>query len=189
MLILVCSPRAGPDNDQLIPFPKGLRMFAGDTLKRTETNDFAGQAVRHRCVGTDGEYTSLPNKVCPQGVRSEVVFPACWDGVNLDSPDHKSHLSYPKDGNYDGGRCPDTHPKHFLTLFYEVTYRTDLFDWYNSTQPFVFSNGDPTGFGFHGDFVSLIIISFLILRLIWLGQWLGYWCTHECNRQMPRRQS
>ena len=23
-------------------------------------------------------------------------FPQCWDGVNLDSPDHKSHMAYPE---------------------------------------------------------------------------------------------
>jgi hypothetical protein len=72
------SPRAGPDNDQLVPFPKGFRMFAGDMMKRVETPDFAGQAVRHRCVGGTGEFNSLPNKVCPQGVRTEIVFPSCW---------------------------------------------------------------------------------------------------------------
>ncbi|KAF2427828.1 WSC-domain-containing protein [Tothia fuscella] len=147
-------PRRGPNNDQLVPFPKDFRMFAGDSMKRVETKDFAGQAIRHRCVGADGEYTSLPNKKCPQGVRTQVVFPSCWDGKNLDSEDHKSHVSYPKDGNYDGGRCPDTHPKHLLTLFYEVTYRTDMFEWYSDKQPFVFSNGDPTGFGYHGDFIN-----------------------------------
>jgi hypothetical protein len=74
--------------------------------------------------------------------------------VNLDSPDHKSHMSYPKDGNYDGGRCPSTHPVHFLTLFFEVTYRTDQFKWWSDKQPFVLSNGDPTGYSYHGDFIS-----------------------------------
>jgi hypothetical protein len=158
VLIFGISPRRGPNNDQLVPFPKGFRMFAGDPMKRLETKDFAGQAVRHRCVGSDGEFTNLPNKKCPQGVRTQVVFPSCWDGKNLDSEDHKTHVSYPKDGNYDGGRCPDTHPKHFLTLFYEVTYRTDMFEWYSDKQPFVLSNGDPTGYGYHGDFVRLFFI-------------------------------
>jgi hypothetical protein len=31
--------------------------------------------------------------------------PNCWDGVNLDSPDHRSHMAYPV-----GSRCPATHP-------------------------------------------------------------------------------
>ena len=33
-----------------------------------------------------------------------VDFPQCWDGVNLDSPDHKSHMAYANNG------CPSTHP-------------------------------------------------------------------------------
>lgn len=76
------------------------------------------------------------------------------DGVNLDSADHNSHMSYPKDGNYDSGRCPSTHPVHFLTLFFEVTYRTDQFKWWSDKQPFVLANGDPTGYSYHGDFIS-----------------------------------
>ena len=77
--------------------------------------------------------------------------------MNLDSPDHKSHVVYPKDGNYDGGRCPESHPVHFVTLFYEVYYDTKTFKdkWYGDKQPFVFANGDATGYGYHGDFVSL----------------------------------
>jgi hypothetical protein len=27
--------------------------------------------------------------------------------------------------------------------------------WYGANHPFVFSNGDPTGYSFHGDFVSV----------------------------------
>jgi hypothetical protein len=41
---------------------------------------------------------------------------------------------------------------HLLTLFYEVTYRTDQFEWYSKEQPFVLSNGDPTGYSYHGYF-------------------------------------
>jgi hypothetical protein len=34
-----------------------------------------------------------------------VHFPQCWDGVRLDSPDHRSHVAYPR-----GDVCPSTHP-------------------------------------------------------------------------------
>lgn len=26
-----------------------------------------------------------------------VTFPDCWDGVRLDSPDHRSHMAYSRD--------------------------------------------------------------------------------------------
>lgn len=81
------------------------------------------------------------------GLRLQVFFPSCWNGKDLDSPDHKSHMAYPDGVN--SGKCPPTHPKRFISIFYEVLYRVDDFksQWYNSKQPFVLSNGDPTGFG------------------------------------------
>lgn len=61
---------------------------------------------------------------------------------------------------YDSGDCPSTHPVHLVSMFYEVTWRTDYFkdQWYGSEHPFVFSQGDPTGYGFHGDFVSPLTV-------------------------------
>lgn len=149
--------RSGPDNDKLRAFPPGFRMVAGDSSKRSETDDFAGRAVTHKCVGGSGgpDPKHLPTEKCDQ-IRVQVTFPSCWDGVNEDSDDHKTHVSYPKDGNYDGGRCPSSHPVHLATLFYEVYYDTASFKdkWYGDEQPFVFANGDGTGFGYHGDFVN-----------------------------------
>jgi hypothetical protein len=78
------------------------------------------------------------------------------DGVNTDSPDHRSHMSYPASGAHDNGPCPPSHPVQLISLFFEVLYDTNQFKdlWYGSDHPFVFSNGDTTGYGFHGDFVN-----------------------------------
>ena len=38
-------------------------------------------------------------------LRLHVNFPSCWDGRNLDSENHKSHVAYP-----DRGRCPSRYP-------------------------------------------------------------------------------
>lgn len=66
-------------------------------------------------------------------------------------------MAYPIQ-NYNGGACPSTHPVHMISLFYEVLYSTSAFDsaWNESTdqQPYVFANGDPTGYSFHGDFLN-----------------------------------
>ena len=47
--------------------------------------------------------------VCPPGPRTalrlHVSFPECWDGQNLDSDDHHSHMAYAVEG-----RCPPSHP-------------------------------------------------------------------------------
>lgn len=36
----------------------------------------------------------------------------CWDGKNLDSPDHQSHMynTITQDGFVNAGKCPSTHP-------------------------------------------------------------------------------
>ncbi|KAI6806951.1 WSC-domain-containing protein, partial [Hortaea werneckii] len=60
-------------------------------------------------------------------------------------------------GEYNNGRCPDSHPVQLISIFYEVIYQTNLFAdrwWSDGQQPFVFSQGDRTGYGFHADFVN-----------------------------------
>lgn len=73
----------------------------------------------------------------------------CWDG-RLDSPDHTSHVAY--SGNSGNGACPKTHPHRLVSLFIERMFSVDDFDRsqaMNSTQPFVFAYGDPTGTAIH----------------------------------------
>lgn len=135
-------------------------MLAGDPFVRNYTGTFAAQAVSYACLNYNGPATpqtnALPDTNCPDGVRAQVFFPSCWDGKNLDSPNHQSHVSYPESGAYNSGPCPASHPVHLISIFYEVIYQTNLFanDWYGDRQPFVFAMGDPLGYGFHGDFVS-----------------------------------
>lgn len=84
-------------------------------------------------------------------MRAQVFFPSCWDGKNLDSPDHVSHMSYPVQ-TYNGGSCPDSHPVHLISLFYELFVSTGNFP-YNGAGTWSLSNGDTRGLRFHGDFV------------------------------------
>jgi len=89
---------------------------------------------------------------CKNGLRLQAFFPMCWDGKNLDSPNHRSHMAYPT--QYNGGDCPSTHPVRLPAVFYEAFYAVDQFPHGQGVQPFVLANGDPTGYGFHGDFVN-----------------------------------
>ncbi|KAF2156578.1 hypothetical protein K461DRAFT_308871 [Myriangium duriaei CBS 260.36] len=152
--------RGGPNNDPLKAFPAGFRMLAGTPSKRTGGDDFESQAVSFVCMNYSGNsqyYDQLPDVACPDGVRAQIFFPSCWDGVNLDTADHKSHMAYPESVAYNNGPCPASHPVHLISLFFEVIFQTNDFDWWvpdNAWQPFVFSMGDPTGYGFHGDFVN-----------------------------------
>ena len=86
------------------PLPTGLRMIAGD---RTWTNVSQNQArVWWTCTDRGPQYSAtIPD--CGDRVELIVIFPQCWNGKDLDSPDHKSHMSYPAYSNStDGSKCP-----------------------------------------------------------------------------------
>ena len=154
---LTCRQRPGPKNDPLYAFPPGFRMLAGNPYRRNYTGGNAENAVSFACLGANQPEThGFPNYKCPGGLRVQIYFPSCWDGKNLDSPDHMSHMAYPTGQHYDNGPCPTTHPVHLVSLFFEVLYDTSKFDsmWYGNSQPFVLSQGDKTGYGMHGDFVN-----------------------------------
>lgn len=151
-------------------FQKGFRMLVGDPMVRTFRNNNEAKQTSFRCwernfggnnaaPGMGSDTRNLPNKPCPGGIRSNIFFPTCWDGKNLDSPDHKSHVAYPTSGTFESnGPCPASHPVKIPQLFFEVVWDTRAFnnkaEWpADGSQPFVFSMGDPTGYGQHADYV------------------------------------
>ena len=136
-------------------------MTAGNPELRAYNQTEQQEAISHVCLNYAGggppQSPGFPTVNCPDGVRSQVYFPSCWDGVNLDSADHQSHMAYPLGGRPDGGVCPDDHPVPMISIFYEFIFNTGDFNWNGQgAQPFVFSMGDNTGYGFHGDFVSYL---------------------------------
>lgn len=140
----------------LLAFPEGFRMLAGNPMLRSFSPTLEQRAINFNCLGAAGkpETNEIPDYNCPGGLRAQVFFPSCWDGVNLDSADHKSHMAYPD--RVDSGVCPPSHPKRFISLFYEVSWDINEFkdQWHGAGHPFVFANGDKTGYGYHGDFVN-----------------------------------
>ncbi|TFK82488.1 WSC-domain-containing protein [Polyporus arcularius HHB13444] len=154
--------RPGPGNAAVKAFPPGLRMVAGNTNRRTyNASSFADQAIDFVCMDFTTDHAGDPDwderpsffdHNCPDGLRAQVFFPSCWDGVNLDAPDHQSHMAYPIQ-NFNDGDCPDTHPVHLVSLFYEMITSVDKFDYWGPGT-WVLANGDTTGLGHHGDFTN-----------------------------------
>lgn len=116
------------------------------------------------CQDAKLDTEELPKGQCLGGIRSNILYPTCWDGVNLDSPDHKSHVAYPTGGaqmftgSSTGGACPSTHPVKIPQIMLEIVWDTTKFnnkaEWpADGSQPFVLSTGDNTGYGQHGDYV------------------------------------
>ncbi|KAJ7284380.1 hypothetical protein C8J57DRAFT_1288258 [Mycena rebaudengoi] len=143
-------------------FPDDFRMLSGTpTLRSYDANSHAQKAITFLCLdfsGTSTTHNSLPTKNCPSGIRAQVNFPSCWDGVNVDSPDHKSHVAYLSNGP-DSGTCSDPkYPKTLPRIFMEMYLDTAALyaqraQAMNPEQPFVYSMGDPTGYGYHADFM------------------------------------
>ena len=99
-------------------------MISGDAFLRTyNASSYAQQAVTFLCLdfkGTSTRYNMLPPVRCPSGIRAQLNFQSCWDGVNVDSPDHKSHVAY-MSGGPDSGSCSDPKfPKTLPRIFTEV---------------------------------------------------------------------
>jgi hypothetical protein len=165
-----------PGSGKTTAFKPGFRMLVGDPLRRTPgTNppmktqscfrcytgpNFKGDDLSP-CSDPKVDSEGFPQKMC-SGIRTNLHFPTCWDGKTLDSPDHQAHVAYPTAGpatfDTDGGACPSTHPVKIPQLMFEVVWDTTQFNDKNlwpedGSQPFVFSNGDTTGYGQHGDYV------------------------------------
>jgi hypothetical protein len=144
-------------------------MIVGQpNARKDDSKDRGVQGLSFRCFnnngfggapGTGGDTRHFPKDTCAGGIRANIYFPTCWDGKNLDSPDHRSHVAYPADGNRNGGAaCPASHPVRIPQLFMETMWDTRPFnnkaEWpANGEQPFVYSTGDHTGFGQHADYV------------------------------------
>lgn len=105
------------------PIPRGLRMVAGNADASSPPD-----RIDWGCLSdtTETRGKSIP-AVCAAGNTLEmtVEFPPCWDGVNLDAPDHKSHMAYPvgEPGSPTGMGCPASHPVQLPNIVEKVRYR------------------------------------------------------------------
>ena len=87
---------------------------------------------------------------CPDGIRLEVLFPICWNGQDLtsSSSNFTSHVAY-SDAGANGGNCPQGYDVVINQLLFETIYPTQNFVGKNGF--YTLANGDPTGYGYHGD--------------------------------------
>ncbi|WP_409235105.1 DUF1996 domain-containing protein [Streptomyces sp. PA5.6] len=102
------------DYTSVRPFPEGLRYVVGSpTQSAEEFRRHPGFVEGWEC-GESYFNVDIP-KNCPTSADTQLNIrfqaPSCWDGKNLDTPDHQSHMSYPtvKPGTNDN-ICPASHP-------------------------------------------------------------------------------
>jgi hypothetical protein len=123
------------------PTPFGLKIVAGNA-KATGAGD---SIARWSCLHA-GHVAPSKNFVnCPAGTQLETYldFPQCWNGRDLDSADHKSHMAYPV-----AGGCPSTHPVSVPKLRFVIRYPVN-----GDPSQFRLSSG--TGYTYHGDFFNV----------------------------------
>lgn len=131
-----------------IPIPNGIRFIQGYNM----ANGLGGPAstdtsassdywkMGFDCVVTDGtgaSYTGVKHTIadivatgkCPVGawLRVFVTFPDCWDGVHLDTADHRSHMAYASGALIQNFKlaCPADHPYNIPEIALQAFFRTD----------------------------------------------------------------
>jgi hypothetical protein len=128
-------------NSAVQAFPVGFRMIAGDAKSQVQ------QRHTYFECHTNGQTGGIPS--CAGGeLRQIIEFPQCWDGVNLSSPDHRSHIVYANNGS-----CPATHPAHMPEITMIIKYNvpaSGASTWRLSSD----INGAPAGSSNHGDWVN-----------------------------------
>ncbi|GAA0637545.1 DUF1996 domain-containing protein [Kutzneria viridogrisea] len=87
------------------PFPPGLKILSGNANTRGPQ---ALSTVEWSCNDDLSHASASVIPDCPEDghpLTMTVWFPDCWNGSDLDSPNHISHMAFSRDG-----RCPADHP-------------------------------------------------------------------------------
>ena len=85
------------------PMPRFLRIVTGDAKAVTKG---PGAARAHwTCSGTPDRASATHYPLCPAGQLVQRVgeFPSCWNGADLDSDTHRTHVTFPDPAT---GACP-----------------------------------------------------------------------------------
>jgi hypothetical protein len=132
-----------------VAVPRGFKYVVGNALA---TSPDQNPSARWSCVGYPAASRDFMN--CPPGSKLETYldFPTCWDGVRLDSPNHRDHMAWGIGGV--GGTCPSTHPVAVPRLELLITYPVNGGGLtLGGTRNGVNVTNAP-GYTFHGDFFN-----------------------------------
>lgn len=120
------------------PFPSDFVMIGGNS-NAVEPQSFGVTFWNCSLAGTNPSST-VPN--CgDKSLRMHVIFPECWDGKGLDSPNHKAHMAYAENGV-----CPTDHPVALPQLVLIIRYAAT-----GAGNVVVASGGQYSG---HADFMN-----------------------------------
>ena len=147
-----------------VGIPNGIRFIFGyDMVSGTPQTGHHQFACYNSNAGkllagpfnTMAELAAAQNKCVVGGmVKTMISAPPCWDGKNLDSPNHRDHVAYWSYGNWGYLRCPADHPYVMpvftLGAFFTLQAGDDLRTWHFSSDEM--RPDLPAGSTFHADY-------------------------------------
>ncbi len=137
---------------KVVAAPEFIRIVTGDA--KAGTNGPTNANAKWSCTGFKNRFTTK-YPLCPRGsqVSRTLDFPSCWDGVNTDSANHRTHVAFPDRS----GACPagtKAIPQLRITLTFRVppgkVYAVDAFpeQLHNPVTD-------------HGDFVNVMPVALM----------------------------
>lgn len=122
------DPECKREGIACIALPRGLRYIFGYNM----SNPAASSWTDYICDGKNavaGPFRTIPEvaKGCPVGAMlgARLTAPSCWNGRDLDSADHRSHMAFPSYGDWGYEKCPSTHPYVVPTFSLSAFYMVD----------------------------------------------------------------
>lgn len=132
------------DYQKVQPFPQGLKFVVGSPMATQDQFRTAPGAVEGFECGNSSFNWDFPTINCPAGSQLNVRYqaPSCWNGHDLNSADHKTHMAYPVNG-----QCPPDHPVPVPMIEVKLSWPVD-----GNLSNVAFSSG--RGYSFHYDFFN-----------------------------------
>ncbi len=151
---------SGGKPEQVVAPPNGLRVVAGNQTSSEPTGLKYWQRNYNWACGAKGQVEQsrfqdhIPTDCRPgELLMVRVDFPNCWDGENLDSPDHQSHMAYTTGSPQNRQDCPASHPvaipKMSVNAYFKLT-STNTSGLRLSSDNYT---GGPGGFSAHADWI------------------------------------
>ncbi|MET8676421.1 DUF1996 domain-containing protein [Streptomyces sp. NPDC004647] len=109
----------GSASGDVVEMPRFLRIITGDA--KAFTNGDANANASWSCSGFEDRQLTDKYPICPEGsqVLRKFEFQSCWDGQNIDSANHRTHVDFAnEDGSCDNGF--QAIPKLVQTIAYDV---------------------------------------------------------------------
>lgn len=145
-----------------VPLPNGIKfIFGADPMNSSATpstpftyhcTSGAAGAVYEANVSF-AEAINCAKAHSDGTLEVRIDAPACWDGVNLDTADHRSHLAPASYGTWGYQKCDSGHPYVIPTYTYAAYYTilpTDTGDIHWASDEM--DNSKPRGWSFHVDY-------------------------------------